>query len=149
MKYRFIKSSEKKEMKEILGTLGIEEINYLLIESGKEKIRGYTGHLSKEEILELANIANVENIGLYILKRDNQTVRPSFEGVQSFKNQISKQIIEITDEEFAKWIRGYDLERPCEKGIKIIKYKSDLLGISVSNGQTLFNYVPKERRIRK
>jgi hypothetical protein len=78
MKYKFIKSGEKKEIIEQLGVLGISEIPYLLIESGKEKIRGYTGHLSKEEILEIGKLTRVEGIGLYILKRDTQLTRPSY-----------------------------------------------------------------------
>ena len=149
MKYKFIKSGEKKEILEQLGVLGISEIPYLLIESGKEKIRGYTGHLSKEEILEIGKLTRVEGIGLYILKRDTQLTRPSFEGVQAFKNQISENIIEISEEEFQKWIRGYDLNKPLEKGIKAIKYKEYFIGIGMSNGQTIFNYVPKERRLKK
>ena len=40
MKYKFIKSGEKKDIIEQLSVLGISEIPYLLIESGKEKIRG-------------------------------------------------------------------------------------------------------------
>ena len=67
------------------------------------------------------------------------------------KDQISKNIVEINDEQFHSWIRGNDIEFIDEivRGNVILKYKDDLVGCGKSNGLKVFNYVPKDRRLRK
>ena len=46
MKIKFIKSNEKKKIqKELQETYGVGELPYLLIESGKQKLRAFSGHL--------------------------------------------------------------------------------------------------------
>ena len=65
MKLIFLKSKEKKKVVEELDEIyGIENLNYLLIETGKKKIRGFSGSLTREELQELAQITNVETIGM-------------------------------------------------------------------------------------
>ena len=59
--YTFIKSSEKNRIIEELNEqFGITNIPYLLIESGKEKIRAFSGSLSKEEIIKAGELAKVD-----------------------------------------------------------------------------------------
>jgi len=51
MKYRFIKSSEKRKiLAQLEQQFGINSLPFLLIESAKGKYRAYSGHLSKDEI---------------------------------------------------------------------------------------------------
>ena len=149
MKIHFIKSNEKRRIIEELNEqFGISELPYLLIESGKEKIRAFSGHLSKEEIYQIGNIAKIELIGLYLLKKE-EDYRLSIDATHLLKNQINKNIIEINEEQFQQWIRGKDIEIESQKGTLVIKYKEDFIGCGKSNGEKIFNYVPKDRRLKK
>ena len=47
------------------------ELPYLLLETGKEKIRAFSGNLTREDIFNLGKIANMEIIGLYFVKKEN------------------------------------------------------------------------------
>jgi len=149
MKVRFIRSSEKKRIESALKEqFGISKLPYLLLETGKEKIRGFSGHLSKEEIAVLARIANIEILGLYILRHEHD-FRLTLDATIALKEQISKNILEITDEQLQLWLRGLDLEIKCGQGTYIIKQDSYFIGCGKSNGEKIFNYVPKDRRIKR
>ncbi len=150
MKPFFIKSPEKRKLvSELQEKFGIANLPYLLIESGKEKLRGFSGHLSKDEIAELAQILNIDSIGLYVLKKERDGLRLSFDATQLLRMQITKNILEIDDKQMEQWIRGHDLDIKVPQGTYVIKYRGDFLGCGRSNGEKLFNYVPKERRIKK
>lgn len=151
MNINFIKSREKKKMIEDLNReFGISDLPYLLIESGKEKIRGFSGSLSKEEIMQLGELANIELIGAYLIRQeDKDDIRLSFDACILLKNQISKNIISVSDEQFQEWIRGRDIDSNGIKGSAIVSYKGDFIGCGKSNGLKVFNYVPKDRRLRK
>ena len=150
MNTHFIKSSDKKKILEKLNEqFGITNIPYLLIASGKEKIRAYSGHLSKDEIIDMGKLINIEVVGAYLLKEENEEYRLSFDAPIILKNQITKSIVEINKEQFESWIRGNDLDITAEKGVVVIKYQEDFLGSGKSNGEKIFNYVPKDRRLRK
>lgn len=151
MRINFIKSSQKKQVVEKLNEIyGITNIPYLLVESGKEKVRAFSGHLSKEEIIKLSEIAKVEVVGLYLLKQEGENdIRLSFDAPIILKDQISKNIIELNETLFHLWIRGNDLDLPAIKGNVVLKYDGDFVGCGKSNGIKIFNYVPKDRRLRK
>jgi len=151
MNIHFIKTPEKRRIiAQLKEQFGIESLPYLLIESGKEKIRAFSGSLSKEEISEISNLVRVELIGLYLIKKEHD-LRLSLDATTLLKDQITRNILELNDEQFESWIRGYDLDiSPIPKqGTYIIKYKSDFVGCGKSNGKIIFNYVPKDRRIKK
>lgn len=148
MNIHFIKSNTKRKIvSELKEQFGIESLPYLLIESGKEKIRGFSGSLSKEEINELTRLANVELIGLYIIKKEHD-LRLSLDATNILKNQITKNILELNDEQFKKWIRGKDIDMKTPNGTYVILYDGNFIGCGKSNGKTLFNYIPKNRRIK-
>ncbi|MCH7568400.1 MAG: hypothetical protein IIA87_03180 [Nanoarchaeota archaeon] len=148
MNIKFLRASNKKKIvRELEEQFGVTELPYILIETGKEKIRGFSGNMTKDEILELSKIANVEIIGLYLLKKERD-LRLSLDATQVLASQISKNIIEINNEQFNFWIRGKNLDIRTKEGVYVVKYKSDFVGCGVSNGKKIFNYVPKERRIR-
>lgn len=149
MNIHFIKSAEKKEIINKLNEqFGIEDLSYLLLQFGKEKIRGYSGSLSKEEIMKMSQYARIEIIGLYIMKEEGD-FRLTVDAAHHLKSQIKKNIAELKGEQFRLWIRGHNLEMPLERGTYIVKYKDDFLGTGKSNGQILFNYIPKDRRLKK
>tara|TARA_Y100000310_G_scaffold337937_2_gene426261 strand:- start:3017 stop:3469 length:453 start_codon:yes stop_codon:yes gene_type:complete len=149
MRIHFIKSKEKKQIiSQLEEQYGITKLPYLLIESGKEKTRAFSGHLSKDEIKVLDSTINIEFLGLYLLKKE-QDFRLSLDATHLLKSQITKNIIELSDSEFQSWIRGKDLELPSKKGTLVIKHNQDFLGCTKSNSEILFNYVPKDRRLKK
>ena len=149
MTIQFVKSSEKKKIiQQLQEQFGIEDLSYLLVQTGQDKIRAFSGSLSKDEIQKLGEITNIEVIGLYVIKKEHD-LRLSFDATHILKNQINKNIIKIDDEQFKAWIRGHDLDIKEPQGTYIIQYKEDFIGCGRSNGEVLFNYVPKERRIRK
>lgn len=146
---RFIQSPEKNK---ILGSLneqfGITNIPYLLLRAGNEKIRAYSGSLSKDEIIELGNFVNIELIGEYFLREEGE-LRLSMDGVHLLQKQITKNIVEIDETQFNSWIRGQNIDLKSAPGVKIISHKGNFIGCGKSNGETMFNFVPKERRLKK
>jgi NOL1/NOP2/fmu family ribosome biogenesis protein len=142
-------SSDKKKIIEQLNKqFGITELPYLIIQFGKEKLRLYTGSLSKEELYYLDNEIRVENIGLYFAKQEDEGIRLTIDGVQLLKNQITKNIVELDDNQANEWLKGNDLNVQTEKGWKILKHKDEFLGCGKSTGEKISNFMPKERRIK-
>ncbi|MBS3089980.1 hypothetical protein J4461_03845 [Candidatus Pacearchaeota archaeon] len=148
MNFRFITSSEKKQIIEKLNEqFGIEELPYLLGETGKEKIRAFSGSFSKDEILQLAQIANIEIIGMYIIKREHG-LRLSFDATQILSKEIKDNIVDITPDQREAWLRGEDLDISAQHGTVLIRQNNDFLGCGKSTGVKIINHVPKERRRR-
>ncbi len=149
MNIQFIKSNEKRKIIEQLNQqFGIQDLPYLLLESGSEKIRAFSGSLSKDEILEIGRLANIESIGTYLVKKEHD-LRLSFDACHLLKNQINKNIVEINEEDYEEYIRGYDLPIKTDRGTKVIKFNSDFVGCAKSNTEKLINHIPKERRLKK
>lgn len=150
MNAKFLNSKEKKELTEELEELyGINNLNnYQLLETGKKKIRAFSGTLSKEEIIKLSQSIRIEIIGMYMVSKRDDQARINFDALPILKNQISKNIIEITKEQLEKWIRGQDLEIKAQRGTIVLKFEEDLVGVGKSNGEKIFNYIPKERKIK-
>lgn len=149
MNVEFIKSTEKKKiLAELEEFYGIEELNYMLIETGKKKIRGFSGSLTREEMFEMSKYVNIELIGMYIISKKDEDLRLNFDAVSLFRNEITKSIVEINKEQLEKWIRGHDLDMLCQRGLVVLSCDGDLVGIGKSNGERVFNYVPKERCVK-
>jgi len=143
-------STDKKKIIEKLNNqFGITELPYLLIQFGQEKLRAYSGILSKEELYYLDREIRIENIGLYFAKYENNNeIRLTLDGVQLLKNQITKNIIELNDNQANEWFKGLDLDIKTEYGWKILKHNSELIGCGKSTGEKITNFMPKERRIK-
>ncbi|MEK6859479.1 MAG: hypothetical protein AABX54_01560 [Nanoarchaeota archaeon] len=142
-------SSDKEKIIEQLNKqFGVKELPYLIIQFGKEKLRLYSGSLSKEELYHLDNEIRIENIGLYFAKQENEGIRPTLDGVQLFKNQITKNILELNDKQAEEWLKGNDLDIQTDRGWKILKHKQEFIGCGKSTGERITNFMPKERRIK-
>ncbi len=150
MKIEFLKKSEKKEILELLREQhGISKLNFLLIKSGKEKIRGFSGSLSKEEIHKINGLIRIEGIGLYLARIEEYGIRLSLDATHLLKNEIKKNIIELNDNESARWMRGENLEVDKNmKGFFVVKNGENFLGSGKANEFRLFNFIPKERRVK-
>ncbi len=148
MKLSFLTSAEKKRISEtIKEEYGLSDLPYLLVQSGKERIMAFSGHMSRDEIVELSKIANVEIIGMYLLKESNG-FKLSFDATQVLSQEIKKNIIDLAEEQAKAWMSGGDIEIKVQKGFVVLRHNGDLLGCGKSNGEKIFNYVPKERRIK-
>ena len=149
MNLRFIKSGEKKRLlAELEDQFGIKKLPYILVETGKQKVRGFSGTMTREEIRELGEIANVEIIGAYLIKRDRD-LRLSLDATHILASQINKNIVGINDKQLDEWLRGNNLDIKKESGVMVIRHKNDFIGCGISDGKKIINHVPKERRIRR
>ena len=149
MSFHFINSPQKKKIVEKLNDqFGITSIPHLLLQTGKEKIRAFSGHMSKDELMELTRLARVEIIGLYVL-REEHDMRLSLDGALLYKDQITKNKFELTKEQMEAWMRGEELLIKHQPGTYIMTYQGKILGCGRSTGDKIANYIPKDRRVRQ
>ena len=127
---------------------GITDLPYLFLQFGKEKIRVYSGNLAKEDLANLDKNARIENMGLYLAKVQPDGIRLTIDGVQLVKDQITKNIMEINDDQADQWLKGNDLDIKAEPAFKILKNNNEFLGCGKSTGDKITNFVPKERRVK-
>jgi NOL1/NOP2/fmu family ribosome biogenesis protein len=156
----FIYGAEKKALIEKLEYYGIKKIPYLLSVSGKDKIRGYSGAFSDNEIIEFDKEIGIDIFGLYLFHDHGDEVRLSFDGMLMLKDQITKNIFELTDTQAIEFFRGQDIlltneekaaVKDMEKGFKVLKHNGELIGTGklLPIEGRIVNYLPKERRIKK
>ena len=157
----FIRGAEKQEILEMLKYYGIEDLKgWLLTESGKEKIRAYSGNLTPEQIMNIHEAAGIDLIGLYLLHKYPSNIRLSFDAVHALKSQITKNVFELSDKHAEEFMKGRDIALSKEEvealkakgektGFKILKYKKDFIGTGkLTEEGRIVNYMPKERRTR-
>ena len=141
-------TDKKRIVEQLTKQFGITQIPYLIIQFGKEKLRAYSGNLSKEELYYLDRELRIENIGLYFAKQEKDGIRLTLDGIQLFKDQISKNILELDNEQAEQWLRGNDLPISSDNSWKVLRHKDEFLGCGKSTGERISNFMPKERRIR-
>ena len=90
----------------------------------------------------------MEIIGIYLCKLETDGIRLSHDAVTLLSDKITKNIIEITDEQAKEWMKGKDLEIKMENKYLILRNKNLLLGCGKSTGEKIINFVPKERRVK-
>lgn len=150
MKVEFYNSKKRKELIEKLNSqFGVKTLVPIIFETGREKIRGFSGDLTIDEIYALNKITNIEFIGLYLFSQGLEDLRISFDGTTLFKDQFEHNVLLIDDDQLDKWIRGNSLNMSVKKGMYIIKHNDDVFGCGISDGDRIINFVPKERRIRR
>jgi NOL1/NOP2/fmu family ribosome biogenesis protein len=150
---KIVYKTEKNKILEKLGYYGIKDLPFLLIRFGKEKIRGYSGALSVEEINELDADIGIDLMGLYLFHDYGNEIRLSLDAVHIFQEQITKNILELDDKQAEAWFKGDDIPIPDEwkqenRGFKVLKNNNDLIGCGKLTNDRLVNYMPKERRIK-
>ena len=143
-------NDRKKLLAELNDKFGIVDPGYLFLETGKSKIRGFSGSLTREDIMNLDEFVRIELVGTYIARDDELTgLRLSFDAPHIKGIEVTKKIIELSKEEFDKWIYGEPLAKTLDLGIYVVSFMGDTWGCSYSTGSKLLNYIPKERIIRK
>lgn len=146
----FFNSKENKKFLEQLNIqFGITKLPGKLTKIGKEKIFLFTGNLDEKKIMEMQRIIPIERIGIYLAKEVEGEYRLSIEATQIFKDQITKNIIELNEEQKEIWMMGHELlMKTDKKGFAIIKYKDDLLGTGKASEEKITNFIPKSRRLK-
>ncbi len=151
-----MKILNKKEKQEIENKLnkqfGIKEISEKIIMKGKEKLFLFSGSFTNEEIKKLEELVVIEKVGVYFAKIDERTkdIRLSIEGSQILKNQIKKNVFEISEELVEQWMKGQELNiKTGKKGFIVIKYKNDFLGTGKASEEKISNFIPKIRRLKE
>ncbi|MBT3642799.1 hypothetical protein HN604_01870 [archaeon] len=162
MKIEILNKAKKKKIIQNLEEFGIKKIPELLVRTGRERIRAYSGSLSTEEIYDLWRILPIEGVGLYVAKDainkkiGKQETRISLDGLHTWKDQITQKIITLTEEQEEEWFKGKNIELTDEQqkenfeGFVIIKSsdKKDFIGTGKIGdiGKTIYAFLPKERR---
>lgn len=151
-------AAKKKKFISEVSYLGIEKIPQLLIQTGKERIIGFSGSLSREEISKLCLILSVEGIGLYFAKDTFEGVRMSIDALHVLKEQIRKNIIEVNKEQEKLWFLGKTIELNDEQskrysdisGFVAVQAGNDIIGTGKisADKRIISNFLPKERRRR-
>ena len=150
MKFEFYSSKKRKKLLfELNYRFGITEIPNILFQTGKDKIRAFSGNLSIDEIYVLDRLSNVEFMGLYLFKEELGHFRLGFDCTLLLNEQISKNFVEINEVQLERWIKGHNLDIALDKGIYVVRCGEDAFGCGLSDGKRLINFVPKERRIRR
>ena len=141
-------SRKKKIIQQLEDQFGITSLPYLFLQFGKDKIRVYSGNLSKENLNNLDKNTRIENMGLYFARIQPDGIRLTIDGIQLVKDQITKNIMEINDNQAKDWFKGNDLDIKAESAFKILKNNNEFIGCGKSTGDRITNFVPKERRIK-
>ena len=163
MRIELLSKKEKKTFIEQLEVFGIEKLPFTLVRTGKERIRAFSGDWDNEQIMDFWKSFHVEGVGLYlgkemISKSGVRKARLSVDGMHTLKDQISKLIIQLTEEQAAEWFRGRDVNLNDEQseeakdfeGFIAVKFEDDFIGTAniSADKKILYSFVPKERRIR-
>ena len=141
-------SRKKKIIQQLENQFGITSLPYLFLQFGKDKIRVYSGNLSKENLNNLDKNTRIENMGLYFARIQPDGIRLTIDGIQLVKDQITKNIMEINNNQAKDWFKGNDLDIKAESAFKILKNNNEFIGCGKSTGDRITNFVPKERRIK-
>jgi NOL1/NOP2/fmu family ribosome biogenesis protein len=158
MRIQILDKAKKKKFIEGLSEFGLKKIPQLLIKSGKERVRAFSGSLSKEEIMEIWRITPIEGVGLYVGKdsidkrNGRREVRLSLDGLHIWQDQISDNTLQLDKEQEIEWFKGNNVELDGKKENGFVAVKSadgkDFIGVGKigDEGKTLYGFLPKERR---
>ena len=159
MKIAILDRAKKKKFIAGLEDFGMKKIPELLIRSGKERIRAYSGNLSNEEIMEIWRLLPIEGVGLYVgkdmINRNGvHEIRLSLDGMHVWKDQLTERNVILSEEQEEEWFKGKEIELVGEqvgsisKGFVSVKAGEDFVGVGKigAEGKILYGFLPKERR---
>jgi NOL1/NOP2/fmu family ribosome biogenesis protein len=164
MRIRVLDRAKKKKFLDELAIFGMKRIPETLVRSGKERIRAFSGSLSREEIMEIWRLFPIEGVGLYVgkdmMNRNGvREVRLSLDGMHVWKGQLSERIVELSAEQEVDWFLGKDVllneKQNIGEGFFLVKAGGDFVGMgkigfrrrgSGAKERVLFSFLPKERR---
>jgi NOL1/NOP2/fmu family ribosome biogenesis protein len=143
---KILNSKEKKNLQKLLKEQFDSdfELDFEVFSNDKNKIYLISKDIAKIDFDEL----RINNLGMYFGEIAHDELRLSIEGSQLIGKTANKNVLELNDEQAAKWMAGEDFEINYQNaGFVIIKNRDDFLGCGKLVKGKLLNYVPKERRI--
>ncbi len=149
-RFKILSIKEKNEIVDLLKKqFGIQKLSGLIVQKGKEKLFLFIGKFGPKEIKQLEEKTIIERIGIYFARIERGEIRLSLEGVQMLKDQITKNIFELNEEQANIWMHGSELNIATgERGYLVMKYKNDYLGCGKASAEKIGNFVPKSRRLK-
>lgn len=136
-----------KILEKIKQQYGIKELSldYVFLINKEKKLYLVSKDICKIDISKL----RVNSIGLYFCKLEKDGPRLTIEGSQLVGKLVTKNIIELNQNQLIKWLRGENISVTGNvEGFVIIKNKNDFYGTGKLKENTLINYLPKERRLK-
>ena len=154
MVFQNLKIFSQKEKAEIVEKLkkqfGVKSVEGIFVQKGTERLFLFQGDFTQKQIQQLERTIPIERVGVYFGKFQNNEVRLSIESTQILKDQITKNIFELNDEQAELWMKGNELEiQTGKKGFLVMKYKDNFLGCGKASELKIGNYVPKNRRLKQ
>jgi NOL1/NOP2/fmu family ribosome biogenesis protein len=143
-----LNTEEKKEINNKLQEqFGISELPETLLKIGEERILLFTG--DTKILGKIQNLRAIEGLGVYFAKEQLGQYRLSIEGTHILKDQITKNIFELSDDDAEKWMHGQQLDISTGKrGFIVLKNGEDLLGCGKASEEKIGNFIPKARRLK-
>ena len=159
MKIQILDRAKKKKFLGELAEFGVGKVSEMLVRTGKERVRAFSGSLDREAIMSFWRLMPVEGIGLYVGKEfvnrsGVREVRLSVDGMHAWKAQLKDRIFVLSEEQEVDWFLGKDVEidegQTEYDGFVLVKAGEDFVGMGKvgNDGKTLFGCLPKERRRR-
>lgn len=161
MKITILDRAKKKKFIAGASELGMKKIPELLVRSGSERIRAYSGDLSTEQIMEIWRLLPIEGVGLYVGKdmvnrSGVREIRLSLDGMHLWKDQLTERVFQLTESQEEDWFKGKEVELEENQIGKMkdgfVSVKSfdgkDFVGMGKigNEGKILYGFLPKERR---
>ena len=147
---KILNSNEKREIEKKLNeTFGIKNIPGIIIRKGQERLFLFLGDLEEEKIKRMEGRIPIERIGIYFAKQINDEIKLSIEGIELLKDQITKNIFKLTEEQAEQGMHGQELLIATGKrGYLAMKCNNDFLGCGKASAEKIGNYIPKSRRLK-
>ena len=166
MKISIMDRAKKKKFIAGVEDLGMKKITQMLVKSGHERVRAFSGSMNKDELYDFWRLLPIEGVWLYVgkdMKNRNgvHEIRLSLDGMHVWKDQLTEKNIILTEEQEEEWFKGENIELSegqlvwsRELGVRsgFVCVKSadgkDFVGNGKlgNEGTTLFGFLPKERR---
>jgi NOL1/NOP2/fmu family ribosome biogenesis protein len=152
--FKILSDKEKNEIiKKLSDTYGLhkEDIEGKFVMIGRDKARLFTSSIGSDELESLKKILNIELIGTYLCKIEQDGIRLSHDSANLFKEKITKNILEIDDKQASAWLRGEDVltDIKDKHGFFIIKNRGEIIGCGkIAYDGRIRNFVPKSRRVK-
>jgi len=159
MKIQIIDRAKKKKFVAGVEDLGMKKITQMLVKTGKERVRAFSGDLDSEAIYDIWRLLPIEGIGLYVGKEmvnrnGVREIRLSLDGMHVWKDQLTERNVILSEEQEEEWFKGKNIEfgekLEWDRGFVCVKSADgkDFIGTAKvgDGGKTLFGFLPKERR---
>ena len=153
-KLEILKDNKREEiLKKLNEQYGITKIPGMILTKNSEKIFLFQGSLDEKKIKEIEKLVPIERIGVYLGKlTENEKIRLSLEGSQILKNQINKNIFEMTKSQLDEWIKGNEILVKNPENFRdflIMKYQDDFFGTGKASENKITTFMPKSRRLKE